>query len=82
MTISKLYANNEKMIKLFVFDMVEESKPTATIAEARIKKTKYYLGRIEIPMSMMVCIPALTGMFAVERPLILFGYGIKKSGLF
>jgi len=30
----------------------------------------------------MVCIPALTGMFAVERPLILFGYGIKKSGLF
>lgn len=65
MTIPKLYANNEKMIKLYLFDMVEESKPTTTIAEARIKKTKYYLGRIDIPMSMMVCIPTLSGMFAV-----------------
>lgn len=82
MTIPKLYANNEKMVKLFLFDMIEESKPTTSIAQARIKKTKYYLGRIDIPMSMMVAIPSLSGLFAIERPLIIFGYGIKKAGLF
>ncbi len=62
--------------------MTEESKPTTSIAEARIKKTKYYLGRIDIPFSMLVSIPTLTGLFNVERPLIIFGYGIKKAGLF
>lgn len=31
---------------------------------------------------MMVSIPSLTGGFALERPLIIFGYGIKKAGLF
>lgn len=45
--------------------MTEESKPTTSIAEARIKKTKYYLGRIDIPFSMLVSIPTLTGLFNV-----------------
>jgi hypothetical protein len=62
--------------------MIEESKPTTAIAEARIKKTKYYLGRIDLPISMMVAIPSLTGIFAIDRPLISFGYGIRKAGLF
>jgi hypothetical protein len=82
MTIPQLYANTEKMIKLFLFDLVEESKPTTAIAEARVKKTKYYLGRVDVPLSMMVAIPSLTGVFAFDRPLISFGYGIKKAGLF
>lgn len=80
MTISKLHANNEKSIKLFLFDIVESSLPTTAIANVSIKKTKYYLGRIDIPMSMLVAIPSLTGLFAVERPLVVFGYGIKKAG--
>jgi O-antigen/teichoic acid export membrane protein len=37
---------------------------------------------MDIPLSMMVAIPSLTGMFVIERPLITFGYGIKKTGLF
>lgn len=53
------------MIKLFLFDMTEESKPTTSIAEARIKKCKFYLGRIDIPMSMIVAIPSLTGLFTI-----------------
>lgn len=70
------------MMKILVFDMTEESKPTTSISEARIKKTKYYLGRIDIPMSLLVASPSLTGIFQLERPLLLFGYGIKRSGLF
>lgn len=46
MTIKKLHANNERTVELFLFDMIEESKPTTSIAEARIKKTKYFLGRV------------------------------------
>lgn len=79
MTISKLFANNEKMIKLFLFDFVEEVMPVTKIAQVNIRKTKYYIGRIDIPMSMLVAIPSLTGLFAIERPLVLFGYGIKST---
>lgn len=82
MNIEKLYANNEKPLKVLVFDITEESKPTTVIAEKRIKQTEYYLGRIDIPMSMLVAIPSLSGFFKLERPLILFGYGIKKAGLY
>lgn len=69
-------------MKLLIFDMTEESKPTTAIAEARIKKTKYFLGRIDIPMSLLVAIPSITGIFRVQRPLLIFGYGIKRAGLF
>ena len=62
--------------------MNEESKPTTVIAEARIKKTKYFLGKVSIPLSMLVAIPSVSGLFRFERPLILFGYGVKKAGLF
>lgn len=65
MTIAKLHSNNEKHIKLFLFDMVESSLPTTAISNVSIKKTKFYLGRIDIPMSMLVAIPSLTGLFAV-----------------
>jgi hypothetical protein len=67
------------MMKLFLFDMVESSISTTAISNVNIKKTKYYLGRIDIPMSMLVAIPSITGLFAVERPLVIFGYGIKKT---
>jgi hypothetical protein len=67
------------MIKLFLFDMAENSKPVMAISSTHLKKTKYYLGRIDIPMSMMVAIPSLSGQFAIERPLILFGYGVSTS---
>ncbi len=30
-------------------------------------------------MSMLVAIPSLTGIFPIERPLIIFGYGVKKA---
>lgn len=45
--------------------MVESSLPTTAISNVSIKKTKFYLGRIDIPMSMLVAIPSLTGLFAV-----------------
>jgi len=62
--------------------MIEDSKPTTNVSEVRIKKTKYFLGKIEFPISTMVAIPSLTGTFGIERPLVIFGYGIKKAGLF
>ena len=43
--------------------MNEESKPTTVIAEARIKKTKYFLGKVSIPLSMLVAIPSVSGLF-------------------
>jgi len=72
----------EKSIKLFAFDMLEESKPTQKIAEARIKKSKYYLGRIDIPFSFLVAVPWITGLFKLDRPLLIFSYGIRRAGLF
>lgn len=65
MTIKKLYAHNEKNINLFLFDMIEDSKPTTNVSEVRIKKTKYFLGKIEFPISTMVAIPSLTGIFGI-----------------
>ena len=48
----------------------------------RVKKTKFFLGRISIPFSMLIAVPTISGLFKLNRPLILFGYGIKKAGLF
>lgn len=54
--------------------MYEESQPTNTISELKVKKTKYYLGHIQIPLSTVICVPRITGFFRVNRPLLLFGY--------
>lgn len=74
--------NGENSLKLYVFDMIEESKPTQALAEARVKKTKFYLGRIDVPFSFLVTVPSVSGMFKIDRPLIQLGYGIRKTGLF
>lgn len=50
-------------MKLLVYDITEESKPTNAIAKIEIKKTKYYIGRIEIPFSLVTIIPSLTGIW-------------------
>ena len=55
--------NSEKSIKLFAFDMFEESKPTQAISQARIKKSKFYLGRIDIPLSFLIAIPTVSGLY-------------------
>ena len=65
-----------------VFDMIEESKPTQAISEARVKKSKFYLGKIEVPFAFLLAVPSVSGMFKIDRPLIQLGYGIRKSGLF
>jgi hypothetical protein len=72
----------ENAIRVFVFDMREESKATQAISEARVKKTKFYLGRIDVPLAFLVAVPSLSGLYKVDRPLIVFGYGIRRSGLF
>lgn len=74
--------NGENHLKAYVFDISEESKPTQAISEARVKKSKFYLGQIDIPFSFLMAIPTVSGMFKVDRPLIQLGYGIRKSGLF
>ncbi len=61
-----------------LFDITEESKPTNRIAKIEIKKTKYYIGRIEIPFSLITVIPSLSGLWKVDRPLIIFSYGIMR----
>ena len=81
-SLEKILMNGESHLKAFVFDLVEESKPTQAISEARVKKTKYYLGQIDIPFSFVMAIPSVSGMFKVDRPLIQLGYGVRKSGLF
>ena len=62
--------------------MIEESKPTQALSEARVKKSKFYLGRIDVPFSFIMSIPSVSGMYKIDRPLIQFGYGMKRSGLF
>lgn len=52
-------------MKVLVYDITEESKPTTVIAQKKIKQSKYYLGRIDIPMSMLVAIPSLSGLFKI-----------------
>ena len=80
--LEKIMMGCENSLKVFVFDMIEESKATQAIAEARVKKTKFYLGRIDIPLSFLVSVPSISGLFKINRPLIGFGYGIRRSGLF
>jgi hypothetical protein len=82
MTFEKIMMNGETELKAFVFDMIEESKPTQAISEARVKKTKFYLGRIDVPFSFMMAIPSVSGMFKIDRPLVQFGYGIRRGNLF
>jgi hypothetical protein len=41
-----------------------------------------YLGRFDIPFSFVLAVPSISGLFKLDRPLIQFGYGIKRSGLF
>jgi len=65
-----------------VFDITEESKPTNAIAKIEIKKTKYYIGRIEIPFSLITVVPSLSGQWKLDRPLIIFSYGIMKKEMF
>ena len=74
--------NGESHIKAFVFDITEESKPTQAFSEARVKKNKFYLGQIDIPFSFLMAIPSVSGMYKLDRPMIIFGYGVRKSGLF
>jgi hypothetical protein len=40
----------------------------------KVKKTKYYLGHIQIPLSTIVSMPKLSGFFKINRPILLFGY--------
>lgn len=40
----------------------------------KVKKTKYYLGHIEVPISTIVSMPKLSGFFKINRPLLLLGY--------
>ena len=46
MTTQKIIQNNEKSINLMLFDMTEESKATNAVDELRVKKSKYFLGKI------------------------------------
>ena len=47
---------------------------TNAITEMKVKKTNYYLGHIQIPLSTLICMPKLSGFFKINRPLLLFGY--------
>ena len=47
-----------------------------------MQKSQIYLGRIDVPFSFLLAVPSVSGLFKVNRPLIQFGYGIKKTGLF
>jgi len=40
------------------------------------------MGRIDIPFSFIIAVPSISGLFKLDRPLIGFGYGIKRAGLF
>jgi hypothetical protein len=63
-------------MKVMLFDITEESRQTKAIGKILIKKTKYYLGRIEIPFSLITVIPSLSGLWKLDRPLIMFSYGM------
>jgi hypothetical protein len=40
------------------------------------------MGRIDIPFSFLVAVPSVSGLFKLDRPLIIFGYGVRRGGLF
>lgn len=81
-SIEKIYYNNEKVIKLIVFDITEKSKSTSEYTKISIKKSKFYLGRIQVPFSLITVMPTVNGIFKLERPFIIFSYTVKKQGLF
>jgi hypothetical protein len=81
MTIEKIYTNQEKSMKIFLYDIIQEREVNRNLSETIVKRRKYFLGRIEVPFSMFPAIPSLTGMFKIERPFVLFGYGVKEKGI-
>ncbi len=46
MTPEKIFHQGEESIKVMVYDIIEQGKPVTNISEARVKKTKYFIGRI------------------------------------
>ena len=69
-------------MKVMVFDITEDSKPTTAISNISIKKTKYFIGKIEIPFSLITVMPAISGLFRLDRPLVIFSYGLMKKEMF
>lgn len=78
-SVEKIFYNNERVLKVLVYDVTEESKPTNAIARIEIKKTKYFLGRIEVPFSLITILPSLSGIWKLERPLVTFSYTIMQK---
>lgn len=81
-TLDKILLGAEQPIRVVVFDMREESRATQAISQATVKKTKYYLGRIDVPFAFLVAVPSSSGLYRMDRPLVSFGYGVRRAGLF
>ena len=73
-TLEQLVHSTGKFVYVTLFDMHEESQPTNTLSELKVKKTKYYLGNIVVPLATFVTIPKLSGFFKINRPLMIFGF--------
>jgi hypothetical protein len=73
-SLEHMFYSTAKKITMNLFDIVEESRPTQAVAEIRIKKAKFYLGSIEIPLSSLISLQKITGTFRLRRPLVVFGY--------
>lgn len=73
-SLEQMYYSTGKRIVINLFDINEVSKPTQAIDEISIKKRKFYLGTLEIPLSSLISLPKISGSFKIKRPVILFGY--------
>ena len=73
-SLEHMFYSTGRKLMLNLFDIVEESRPTHAADEIRIKKTKFYLGSVEVPLSTLISLPKLSGTFRVRRPLMIFGY--------
>ena len=62
-TLDKILLGQEQPIRVLVFDMTEESKATQSVTQMRVKKSKYYLGRIDVPFSFIVTVPSISGLY-------------------
>ena len=81
-TLEKILMGHEAPIRIFIYDMNEESKATQAFSEFRAKRSKFYLGRIDVPFSFLIAIPSVSGLFRLQRPLITYGFGVRRAGLF
>lgn len=73
-SLEHMFYTTGRKVTLNLFDNIEEVRPSYAADETRIRRGRFFLGSIDLPLSTFISLPKISGKFRVRRPLLLFGY--------